>query len=425
MSCSKEIKFNFDKAFDTIVVKEGTTLNFLKEYFQYHYYLWNVMVIDYDGTFKGWINRYNFLNQTKRNKQSTLDKTITKFEHYSPHDTPRSIISSIRDSDNIECRPDLDQKNRIIGLSWYHQYTNRRIPGYTPIFYRDGKPFQAEPIVLLGPPKTASSYTFNVLRRFLNGMRPRSANIEPYSGTVFYVDENSTDLNNLSKAFFYGTPFKTHNLDLILNLYRNFKFKNKIVITLRHPKQVFLSWIHYRNKKNKIIKDRASNPIHTFCTNPLMNNSKEISENNDPFIVLESLLEGNLYDYNGSTNFLNNIILDKDLIKSRYTYFVNLIKQYIDIADNMKSINILLTTFEEFKQDEDAYFKKILSFYDIPINQINNYKTNLNPEEYTRAFKFRKGLNDEWKTVIPSYINSYMDQIAPIPQNWKDRFGWE
>jgi hypothetical protein len=98
------------------------------------------------------------------------------------------------------------------------------------------------------------------------------------------------------------------------------------------------------------------------------------------------------------------------------------IENMIKLSKESKDLNILITSFEEFKQDEIAYFDKILKFYEIPKDRWV-YKPAV--KESFEETKFRKGLVDEWKTSIPPSILKYMDQTNPIPANWKELLGWD
>jgi hypothetical protein len=80
--------------------------------------------------------------------------------------------------------------------------------------------------------------------------------------------------------------------------------------------------------------------------------------------------------------------------------------------------NVLFTTFEEFNEDNDAFFKKILNHYNIPIR----FWRGLRPKKSMKKTRFRKGLVDEWRSV---FSKQQIERInAKIPDEWFERFGW-
>lgn len=93
------------------------------------------------------------------------------------------------------------------------------------------------------------------------------------------------------------------------------------------------------------------------------------------------------------------------------------IEGWLEVYENGE-VPLLLTTYEQFHDDPQLFYQRILSFYEIPIEQFN-------PIEIPKIkdFKFRKGMKDEWKRVLtPEQIERINQQI---PDRLFDFFGWE
>jgi hypothetical protein len=74
--------------------------------------------------------------------------------------------------------------------------------------------------------------------------------------------------------------------------------------------------------------------------------------------------------------------------------------------------------FDEFRQDENEFFRKMSHFYGIA--QIARLK----PSEQSAAAmrNFRRGDADEWRTVLtPEQMKPFNSGLKPLAE----RFGWE
>ena len=65
---------------------------------------------------------------------------------------------------------------------------------------------------------------------------------------------------------------------------------------------------------------------------------------------------------------------------------------------------VLLTNYETFRQDNQAYFKALMAFYDIPFEMFDWGQIEAAPEKGT--LHYRSGETNEWERVLtPSQIS--------------------
>jgi len=78
--------------------------------------------------------------------------------------------------------------------------------------------------------------------------------------------------------------------------------------------------------------------------------------------------------------------------------------------------NLLFTEFVDMKTKPIELFHKILKFYDIDVTLWQPY--NLKPSHH-----FRKGLFNEWETLLLSQQINRVNQQLPL--ELKNKFGWK
>jgi tetratricopeptide (TPR) repeat protein len=97
---------------------------------------------------------------------------------------------------------------------------------------------------------------------------------------------------------------------------------------------------------------------------------------------------------------------------------VTWLESWAAVLDKAASIPVCVLRFEEFRHDEDAFFRKISDFYGIaPIDRPQ-------PSEQSAAAmrNFRRGDADEWRSVLtPEQLKPFNSRLKPLA----DRFGWE
>lgn len=79
---------------------------------------------------------------------------------------------------------------------------------------------------------------------------------------------------------------------------------------------------------------------------------------------------------------------------------------------------MLITTYEEFHDNPDNFFEKILNFYGIPLRQFRSVEL---PKNW--KFNYRKGEKEEWRSALTlEQITRINDQI---PDHFFEFFGWD
>ena len=96
---------------------------------------------------------------------------------------------------------------------------------------------------------------------------------------------------------------------------------------------------------------------------------------------------------------------------------VDWITDWLKIIDTPNSgFHILLTTYRELKENPEAFFARILDFYDITGKQVTL------PQLEKGQLHFRKGETDEWRQVFtPAQIEC---AGKSIPEYLRERFLW-
>ena len=158
---------------------------------------------------------------------------------------------------------------------------------------------------------------------------------------------------------------------------------NRIVVNLRDPRQVVLSWVHFVRED---ISQRLLAPIWRKIVPP----SRIFDE------PLETQIDWAL------DSFLPLLI--------------DFARGWVEADRNpQRSINVLFLTFEQFRADPVSYANKVVDFYDLP------------RERFAHAAEFevvhlRKGMTDEWRSIFtPEQQARAWDQI---PTDLAEAMGW-
>ena len=88
-------------------------------------------------------------------------------------------------------------------------------------------------------------------------------------------------------------------------------------------------------------------------------------------------------------------------------------------TDRSHGLEILLVTYEEFRADENAYFRRLLEFLDISPEA---FLQQPNASRKTVAFHYRKGMVDEWRQVCTNEQQEWMQTL--LTDDVVERFGW-
>lgn len=236
-------------------------------------------------------------------------------------------------------------------------------------------------IILNAVPKSGSSYIAKSLDQGLNYERMRIS--------AKYIPKDQVNYFDLQKFYSEGGKLSKQHLDpstMNVNILK--RFTRKMVLQLRDPREILLSWVHHLNA----LKEEK---VDLYYFDP------------EPSVEYYNLSLNEQIDWN-IENFLPSIItwIDGWLI----------VKEKEDLTDD--GLKILITTYDEFLADELKFYHKILNFYDIPIS---NFK--VKPPKKDRKVHFRKGELGEWRSVFTKEQKRRIAKI--VPDELLRKFNWE
>ncbi len=175
--------------------------------------------------------------------------------------------------------------------------------------------------------------------------------------------------------------FPAHKLNLMILRHTGV---NKIIVHMRDPRQALLSWMEY-------LKNRGSN-------------------HQDHLYTLE---------YYGYPPDLISLPFSEQMdlhIEKYHKLQIEWITQWVDARESSESgLQILLTTFENFKEDPNTFFKSLLEFYDVDPALFKSL-----PKKESH---FRKGEVEEWRRVLtPEQVEKVNHMV---PDRILETFDWK
>ena len=82
------------------------------------------------------------------------------------------------------------------------------------------------------------------------------------------------------------------------------------------------------------------------------------------------------------------------------------------------AVSVLVSTFEEFRADQDAFFRRVADFFGLAEFQVPG----LSDQSAAAMRNFRLGHVDEWRTVLSAeQLKAFRARFEPVAE----RFGWE
>jgi hypothetical protein len=187
----------------------------------------------------------------------------------------------------------------------------------------------------------------------------------------------------LSQVVFQNSVLQTHYNPGDFFRERLSLFLPKLIVHIRDPRATVLSLIYHSDGVNTLQNDPAYYRLHYVTKWGEKTFDEKLS-----------------------------YMLDTEI-----NFFLGYLRQVIEVQKTGRS-DVMFTTFEEFVLDNDAFFKKILDFYDIPWS----YWQGKNLRKASNV-RFRKGSVDEWRSA---FTREQIDRInAKIPDEFFDAFGWE
>ena len=220
-------------------------------------------------------------------------------------------------------------------------------------------------IILNTMPKSASVYLFESLSRGLNRETRRITTRPPGNWPYDDIDEvklaELVNIDGVTQQHFDAHP---RNLEILQRLCP------KLIVHVRDPRQSMVSWIHH------------------CCSNHLSTVTARY----------RSLPFTQQVEYELDT-FLRDA--------------VQWLKRWLEVRD----LNIHFATYEQFHADHQAYFRNVLDFYDIPLEDFD-----FTPQERSEASHFRKGEVDEWRRVLTDEQQQGANDM--LSSELCERFGW-
>ena len=232
----------------------------------------------------------------------------------------------------------------------------------------------APPSVLFNAlPKSSSTYCFEVLRR-----------AGGYHESMISVGIFPCDVMSWRRyfAFTAGGHIAHHHLDASpVNLWLLRQRPVRLVVHLRDPRQVVVSWLHHLVRAG--VREippltAASPPVDWF--------------DQDEAAQLDWLIENHL------------------------PIFVGWIEKWVRAADAGR-IDLLFTTFEMMVQDPRAFFETLAAYCGLEKPSIDIPDPQDDP-----LFQFRVGRVDEWRERLTPVQQRRMGDA--VPADLLGRFGW-
>ena len=237
-----------------------------------------------------------------------------------------------------------------------------------------------QPIIINALLKSGSTY---LQQNLIHGLRYKSETLPFLTAKEWYV-ELPTDITKpaiLTKQHFVPT---TSNIGLFKIL------ADRIVIHVRDPRQVLISWVHHL-KVARVMQDE----IVFF---------DDINMTPEQFHALA---------------FEQQVDLSIEHFLPRT---VRWIKSWLAVktAEEKKpyGLKILLTTYDELIKNEQKLYNKIMAFYQIPTSQFKRKEFQKND-----VVRFRKGDTQEWRTSLTAKQKQRVAEL--VPNSLLQQFNWQ
>lgn len=234
-------------------------------------------------------------------------------------------------------------------------------------------------IFLMTLPKSGSIYLLNM---FQKGLGYLSFNVSPG-----YFPRDLADWQKVRVAARGGAAVQTHLDASPVNLQTLRFLVPRIQVHLRDPRQATLSMLHHLCRLWKQQYDMG--PMLNVLPMP----QKEFFS-----LPLEEQIDW--------------------MVEHYLPGCIQWISEWLAVSDgHVPGPKVLLTTFEQFLQDEDAFLDRTLEFFQVPRDRFVKPK-----KDAEMTIHFRQGTPDEWRRVYSP--QQHAKAAALIPAEWKGRFGW-
>lgn len=230
-------------------------------------------------------------------------------------------------------------------------------------------------------PKSASVH---IVTKLADGLSKKSNSDGSGSFPDYFVTPQLLNRIVLSRAVVHShVDGKSYNIHELGDRYGI----RKLVVHVRDPRQMLISWTHFM---------------------------ASVIEHVDPVQRIHYGLPEDFLQ----RSFDEQLALNVDLIFPRVIAWV---ESWLAVSnDPAAPVDVLFTTFEEMRNDENRFFERILEFYDVAPDLFAVSESFVSAKAGTA--NFRRGETDEWRRVCtPAQIET---MNALITDEMRDRFGW-
>ncbi|MBO6520072.1 MAG: sulfotransferase domain-containing protein [Rhodospirillales bacterium] len=235
------------------------------------------------------------------------------------------------------------------------------------------------PILFNTLPKSGSVFIGKTLAQSIDIEYSEQPMFHGFFPTYFLIDSAAQRLR-------LGNIIRQEHFDAsALNINLITRFVDKLVVHVRDPRQATLSWFHHFDRLQQLHPDGINYTVHQAPP--------------------------------GYGDLSNPERIDWH-IETHLASCVNWINDWLHVAEKNKNLPILLTTYEDFLVDKQAFFQRIFDFYGIE-NAANDLAE---PAKHIDN-NFRSGQKDEWVGVLTERQKKRCAEI--IGHTLADRFKWE
>lgn len=249
----------------------------------------------------------------------------------------------------------------------------------TPSYPYLSKPHQYPGIIFNTLPKSGSVYIGKTLAQSLDIEYLEYAITHGFFPNYYVIEHAAARLplgNVLRQEHFNPDPI---NLNVLAH------HTDRLVVHVRDPRQATLSWYHHFDRLRREHSDGVNYTIH------------QAPDGYDDWAFEKKI------DWHIETHLVS---------------CVQWISDWMDAEENGWSGQLLFTRYEDFIADQDAFFRRILDFYDIPQEAFD-----LKAASLTLENNYRKGKSDEWVGVFTDAQASRAKEI--IGPKIFSRFNWD
>ncbi|MFZ5865768.1 MAG: sulfotransferase domain-containing protein [Thermodesulfobacteriota bacterium] len=164
-------------------------------------------------------------------------------------------------------------------------------------------------------------------------------------------------------------------------------FVDKMVVHVRDPRQATISWTHHLNW----LYDQGHGDFLFATVFPRL-----------PDAYFASSLDWQI-------NYQ---------LSAHLPLLVSWCESWLETSRTWTGVEILCTSYEDFLRNGEQFINNILAFFEVDVVQPMD-----GPPPRTRELHFRKGVPDEWRTILAPSQQTKVNEM--IPDSLANHFGWK